>query len=860
KLLSCKHVISTSIPDPAANSTVFQPILLLPVCCDLQTPSSDAMSGSDHDSVIPAQLAYLAIYNPTLGPTDETIADQIVFYTSKPNHARRIDGSTSEESTNKNIEDEGNERLRQIGLAQGMISFASNFSAGKTLEYVETEKGRVVLLELEQDWWIVASIDLTRLPADPAQKSSGLSDSPAFQYSSREMGPPPLMIQQLRRAHSQFVLHHAFTLDNLLKEVGRSTFCLFLERFWEKFAWNWELLLGGNPIVSIYNGIKLSAGGELGIGVGEEEWGSGEREVLEDFVTRTEGLVDLVVTRFADPSTHPEGSSTLTGSNDQSRWLGADNDPRPSDGVIFTGMGTLSRDSLSQVSHWMECIYRFGDAAYGVGRDPTSLRRRKPRKQRGRQSSEDAPRPSRPDRSFTPGIPRPLITAGPPRPSSDLVRDNHTKSRNETSPLPQQDNHETQGFPTETVMKYLTLGYGSSWSFSPKSISTPPPERSQTQSEPNPDISTPKEQSTSTIQSPQVGGKHRNSARINSSGRFILGPRDDLEKLDDLEEGSPEPESENSRPKTRIVQRTIFVHLIDDSDTSPRKLQAVIYVFQPFMFTFLFDPQTPALVSSSLYSSIHHQLGPLQKPLLSSTSPTTAASRIAISETSRDPSKRFSTQIQPVYDLVYDPSNLTIRSSIPNIPSLSINSNSPEPPNSPINSTSTSPPPSSTSSPWSRIESLAIHQRLLSTYSDTRSRPQELERTSKTHRGWWVVWVRIPHSTPQTPTALSTASSSAALSSITNNDDLLPTTQSHVHLPPPPQEAFLVRKASDYISAASHSRVSSGARFFRDLGGASPSAGLTGPSRAADMAPSKLVEGLGMDARRYIEGLLSLNR
>jgi hypothetical protein len=32
----------------------------------------------------------------------------------------------------------------------------SNFSDGKTLEYVETDKSRVVLLELEKDWWIVA--------------------------------------------------------------------------------------------------------------------------------------------------------------------------------------------------------------------------------------------------------------------------------------------------------------------------------------------------------------------------------------------------------------------------------------------------------------------------------------------------------------------------------------------------------------------------------------------------------------------------------------------------------------------------------------------------------------------------------
>lgn len=32
----------------------------------------------------------------------------------------------------------------------------SDFSAGKPLEYIETDKARVVVLELEKDWWIVA--------------------------------------------------------------------------------------------------------------------------------------------------------------------------------------------------------------------------------------------------------------------------------------------------------------------------------------------------------------------------------------------------------------------------------------------------------------------------------------------------------------------------------------------------------------------------------------------------------------------------------------------------------------------------------------------------------------------------------
>ncbi|KAJ5347765.1 uncharacterized protein MYU51_009781 [Penicillium brevicompactum] len=780
------------------------------------------MTGGDHDSVIPAQVSYLAIYNPTLGPTDETIADQIVYYTSQATHQRESTGSTESSEESKDLE---NERLRQIGLAQGLVNFASNFSDGKSLEYVETDKSRVILLELEKNWWIVASIDLTRLPADNAQKSVSEEHTPVFQYSSREMTPPPLLIQQLRRAHSTFLLHHNFTLDELLNQVGRTKLCLFLDRFWDKFTWNWELLLTGNPIVEIYNGIKLSAGGELGIGVGEEEWGSGEREVLEDFVTRTEGLVDLIVSRFGDPSPPFEEPSHSTDS-DQSPWLGSDNHPRPSDGVVFTGIGALSRHSLAHVSHWMESIYRFGDAAYGVGRDPGSLRRRKVRKPRGRQSSENASQQLSPDRSFTPGIPRPLIMATP-EPVQEAPGADHTGVRNEASPLRHEQQNDSMSFPTETVMKYLTLGYGSSWSFSPRSPAISPPNSSDPAGDDSHSTPT-QDRPSNTAQSPPVDSNHRSDPNPKYLGRFVLGPRDDLQTLDDLEEGSPEPESENGKPKTRIVRRTLYLHL-GGADAAPKELQAVIYVHQPFMFTFLFDPETSCLSSPSLYSSMHHQLGPLQKPLLSSTSPTMAASRVSMSESS-DPSKRFSARTHSIYDLVYDPSNLTIRSSIPNIPSLSI-SLQPQP-NLP-----------SSSSPWSRVESLTIHHRLLSTHTDTRARPQELERTSKTNRGWWVVWVRIPQK------SLSTASSSAALSSIADDPFAPP------QAPLAPQEAFIVRKASDYVSPTGHGRVSSSARFFRDLGGAS--AGLT---YRADTAPSKLVEGLGMDARRYIEGLLSLNR
>jgi len=106
-------------------------------------------------SVVPAQLGFLAIYNPSLGTTDETLSDQIVYYTSKDSRSRgRKGGDVSKE--------ELNERLRQIGLAQGMVDFGKNFSEGRSVDTIETEKSRIILYELEVGWWILAVCERRR--------------------------------------------------------------------------------------------------------------------------------------------------------------------------------------------------------------------------------------------------------------------------------------------------------------------------------------------------------------------------------------------------------------------------------------------------------------------------------------------------------------------------------------------------------------------------------------------------------------------------------------------------------------------------------------------------------------------------
>lgn len=223
---------------------------------------------------------------------------------------------------------------------------------------------------------------------------------------------------------------------------------------------------------------------------------------------------------------------------------------------------------------------------------------------------------------------------------------------------------------------------------------------------------------------------------------------------------------------------------------------------QPFIFTFLFELRAESLSLSSFYRSLHHQLGPLQRPLLSSTSPANVSQRLY--NASNPTSTVASANDQPIYDLVYDPSNMTIHTSIPNIPQPG---------------TATAEGLGATEAPWTRVEALTVHSQILNTYASTRRHSSELERTCKTSRGWWVVWMRLPHD----------RSSGKGAS------------DSH-------REALLIRKASDYVAPATRNISGS---FGRDVSGYSSTGGW---------GPGKLAEGIGIDSRKYIDGLLSLNR
>ncbi len=79
--------------------------------------------------VVPAQLSFLTIYNPTFGQTDETAYDQIFHYFSKEDPVEQKHDDTKKRQGKAASEDERadhrqNARLRQVGLARGMVEFA----------------------------------------------------------------------------------------------------------------------------------------------------------------------------------------------------------------------------------------------------------------------------------------------------------------------------------------------------------------------------------------------------------------------------------------------------------------------------------------------------------------------------------------------------------------------------------------------------------------------------------------------------------------------------------------------------------------------------------------------------------------
>jgi len=297
------------------------------------------------------------------------------------------------------------------------------------------------------------------------------------------------------------------------------------------------------------------------------------------------------------------------------------------------------------------------------------------------------------------------------------------------------------------------------------------------------------------------------------------------------------------------------------------RLRVIVYVHRPFIYSFLFNPLTESLSLPSFYRNLHTFFAPLHRPLSASTSPARVAARIDAAShtytTSSIESQAAGLQIteqqqQPIYDLAYDPRSLSVHASIPNIP---------------IPGSLAAEGLKGTGVPegWSRTEALNVHSAVLEIVRSTRPNPgsttggdeRELERSVKTGRGWWVVWMRVDDTQSSQPSTSGdrvspqrTLRSENTQNKSGERDDYFTTGPEEEFLPPidDAREAILVRRARDALPPPRGKiRATSGIWGFGAGSG-------TGKDAGSGWGPARLAEGVGIDARRYVEGLLSLNR
>jgi hypothetical protein len=715
-----------------------------------------------------------------------------------------------------------------------------------------------------------------------------------------------LLLEQLQQGHSTFLLHTGSSLDNLFTRLERPKFCALLERFWAKFALTWDVMLHGSPASDIYGGMKLAAGGELGMGVGEEEWGSGEREVLEEFVRRTDGLVDMVVSRFGHPppvelSKEKDASAKPTKPQLPEPWMGVGRLPQASDGVVFSGMGMISRSSLSDISQWLCTLYGQGEAAFGVRESPTSDRRRRKRPAR-KERKENLPLPKEsPKMSIPPSIVQSAeksLDQATSRIESKQAGADQSKpktTRTKSSSKPPTVEATDAAIESSSWTKYLKLGYGTAWSL---------PEFDTSEI-----FSSGASAEALTKSIPEDALKARIEAHVvqENGGYFLVGLRGDPDDESDEVAAQAEQNDSVGDWNRRLMLRALHVYLTPLATTSldpssgaamallspalstpgidtdaaaralslssstqakRRRLRAVVYAHRPFIYVLLFNPSAPSLMIPSFYQHLHTFLSPLRDLLNRSTGSVIGGMRrkgslFGIPTTPGD-SKQTDLDIEKaIYEVLYDEGSLTTISSVPNIPRpLSLSG---------PGDAEVSYPKSDADCPpgWTRAEALNVHCAILDILASNRLSSSDdpssnlaggaIERSVKTSRGWWVVWGQLRNAlgtadsahdiTPTKATSsgwlhtLNKQSAADAASQDYFSQQHSASTESHA-------QVILIRRAQN-VDSKGKARVTSGLGWNLSLGGAASEAGkMLDASRF----------GIGFDARKYMEGIVRLGR
>ncbi|KAF9576982.1 vacuolar fusion protein ccz1 [Mortierella alpina] len=193
------------------------------------SPSSASTSSPSGAAITPATLGYFCIYNPDFGPTDETQHEQLLYYVARKTVS--IDA-----------------KMRNIGLAQGLVNFARIFSPTAPCENVHSQKNRLVFYEAEPGYWL----HLIRII--PEYLDQDVHDT--------------VVSALLRQAYAMYRVANG-TMDSLVAAHEGNTRPLQrrLEEFFESWVlgWNFEKTMTLERALDGINYLPLSRAGHLSV-------------------------------------------------------------------------------------------------------------------------------------------------------------------------------------------------------------------------------------------------------------------------------------------------------------------------------------------------------------------------------------------------------------------------------------------------------------------------------------------------------------------------------------------------------------------------------------------------------------------
>ncbi|KAG0199244.1 Vacuolar fusion protein CCZ1 B [Mortierella sp. GBA30] len=167
----------------------------------------------------PATLGYFCVYNPDFGPTDETQHEQLLYYVARKTVS--IDA-----------------KMRNIGLAQGLVNFARIFSPTAPCENVHSQKNRLVFYEAEPGYWLHLSIELgvRRRPVKDTRGETRIIE----EHLDNEVHDT-VVSALLSQAYAMYRVANG-TMDSLVNAHDGNTRPLQrrLEEFFESWVLNWN--------------------------------------------------------------------------------------------------------------------------------------------------------------------------------------------------------------------------------------------------------------------------------------------------------------------------------------------------------------------------------------------------------------------------------------------------------------------------------------------------------------------------------------------------------------------------------------------------------------------------------------------